>query len=258
MYLPSKSSSKPFTLIELLVVIAIIAILSAILLPGLAKAKEKAKSLSCANNIGQIAKGAIGYSGDYNDWLLPVRASLDGDNKAWAVLLWPYVLSNTPIGSFAAYGSVKFPAKRWLSTPFACQSSDQMRDYPAWSANYLFFDKCLSYGINEKVGFATSTSNTLIRSSRLTAPSVKFYFTESAPCPNDDVFIRWFSSTSAHWYVPILRHGGYSDKLYNGLQGELFSSSNPGRANTVFFDGHVENLSFSGFKRNNNEMMDLP
>ena len=60
----TKMNKKAFTLIELLVVIAIIGILASMLLPALAKAKNKANRVKCANNLGSVAKAHQAFSQD--------------------------------------------------------------------------------------------------------------------------------------------------------------------------------------------------
>ena len=73
-----------FTLIELLVVIAIIAILAAMLLPVLARAKESGRRISCLNNLRQFGVAQKIYSGDFADQL-PHRA----DGSALEPNRWP-------------------------------------------------------------------------------------------------------------------------------------------------------------------------
>src|SRR5688500_16456802 len=95
-------SPTAFTLIELLVVIALIGIVAALLLPALARAKERARRSYCASSLRQIALGAFLYADAHED-RFPAQAqdglaiqAIGGDGKNYYDLLMPY-LGNTNV-----------------------------------------------------------------------------------------------------------------------------------------------------------------
>jgi prepilin-type N-terminal cleavage/methylation domain-containing protein len=149
--LSSPRNGHGFTLIELLVVIAIIAILAAMLLPALAKAKERAKLANCISNEKQIVLGYLLYAQDQNDYL-PVAGKVDPGGVApceWFLEVTPYISRTaTNINALTAKGQV-----------VACPSAKLVNAIPAtvptWQAyggyghNYYYLgytDEAVGYG----------------------------------------------------------------------------------------------------------------
>jgi prepilin-type N-terminal cleavage/methylation domain-containing protein/prepilin-type processing-associated H-X9-DG protein len=234
-----------FTLIELLVVIAIIAILAAMLLPALARAKEAGRSAVCKGNMRQIALGILMYTDDFQDylpWSGGVDRNEDGDwvwggqsdtypdePNRWrdprygfhpeAGSVWSYVTGEQRVsrteyfqgGSSLAYERAHTEV---LHRTYRCPSTGRIGE--AQRVNYSMNSKI---DRRERLANGTRTSDRGVRSTAVTSPSQKLLLLNEDPATMRNASFTPGGTASRGNFVT---HSGY--------------------INVGFIDGHIEQL----------------
>jgi prepilin-type N-terminal cleavage/methylation domain-containing protein/prepilin-type processing-associated H-X9-DG protein len=246
----ASNAVKGFTLIELLVVIAIIAILAAMLLPALSAAKERAKRISCVNNLKQLALGCIIYASDNNDFM-PALKWRDGNTQ------YPYEMMRGTAASppFDKDGGPYNLGILWQSKivsdgkPYYCPSNQKGDDL---TYDYYTVKGSWPFGYDP----AQQTTADLVRAGYFYYPqsmNLESVTTAATPATQNVPFWPDYTANPSgsnlrNWIcVPLFKQSQIDQKksmiidvIYKGLdQLSHKNGSQPAGINAAFGDGHV-------------------
>ncbi len=249
----SPGCRKGFTLIELLVVIAIIAILAALLLPALAKAKAKAQTIRCCGNMKNWGYAMVMYMGDFED-----KLCYFGDNGSptpgysmefWHMKLAPYVARKLQVNIFFSLTDVytnelrKCPGGSSTAPPYYTAAWDPtssgINGWNCWiGANFGLKANPLTgplyYGI-----LSDGTKNPPLKASRIRKPADAMIFM--------DVITHYIYSP-VQWKFDYPAAGGQNDTWTGYYPPTPFNYGRPtvhnNGANVTLLDGHVERVPF--------------
>ena len=204
-----------FTLIELLVVIAIIAILSAILFPVFARAKEAAKSTSCVSNLRQIQMGWMLYNSDYEDTLMRFSTSSATTDYYW----------------WGSWDGITFRPEQGLLFPY--MKSHQVHSCPSFDNRLRTNLGLTGYGYN--VDFLSPSNFPPPDFNEVPIPVIESQIEE----PADTVAFADSARINTFQYsAPTLEGNTYLEEP--SAEFPTFHARHNGAGNVAWTDGHVK------------------
>ncbi|HWD20551.1 MAG TPA: prepilin-type N-terminal cleavage/methylation domain-containing protein [Verrucomicrobiae bacterium] len=266
-----------FTLIELLVVIAIIAILAALLMPSLGKAKENGRAIVCASNQRQLSIAATTYALDNGDWMNPLQNrqnAADGSGPCettYRVILWNYV-GRMP-GVFDCPAELRAVYADGISAADASAGGFSITGGGDWSHLYGFaspYEVWNTSGIGVAGGHWIPVDNDpnpdarvgsmpfgrprdegyyegLHKHTEITVPSKLIWFGDGG----SGTAALWGDDS---WWIKDVSPGAEDDAGFNRLlQDDYGCARHQGKANYAFADGHAARLNANDIPCNQNE-----
>ncbi len=229
-----KKKAKHFTLIELLVVVAIIAVLVAMLLPGLTKAREMARNTLCMTNLQQLGRGMHGYAADNRDSFPQagrppgVRSQLWNDQiGTWYKDILPYMSLPKEISPETAGGKKIF----W------CPHDKSENGWGIGALRKQYGP--VSYMINQQMDGVT-----LLAARDPTCPAG--HVTSNINFPSDLVLLFCWPGSYAYFgeNIWVCATDDYSHMVFSWgiIPNEIYYGDGTSRTNYLFCDGHVNSL----------------